>query len=97
MGAARKAADLIDLAHMAPQDNGRHLSRPGHEYLLITDKTFEFDLSGHRKRFSVQWIDARTGEVRPGDPVEGGTKVTLRPPFAWAAVHLKAAWSGAEK
>jgi hypothetical protein len=91
MGAARKAADLIDLARMTPQDNGRYLARPGYEYLLITDETFEFDLSGHRKRFAVQWIDARTGEVRPGEPVDGGGKVTLRPPFDWAAVHLKAA------
>jgi len=52
----------------------------------LAGEAFTLDLSAASGPADVEWVDAERGLLVPGDPIEGGSRVQLRAPFAADAV-----------
>jgi len=95
MGAALRYARRMDLSKALPRgelsSTNYCLAEPGKAYLAYLPATDEvtLDLSAAPGRFSCEWFDPSTGDVKPGGPVEGGDRRALKAPFAGGVLHLR--------
>jgi hypothetical protein len=77
---------------MTPQNalasSGYCLANPGREYLVYAPNggAVTVDLEGAEGTFAVEWLNPSMGEQIAGTPVEGGSRVSLQPPFYGDAV-----------
>lgn len=99
MGQARRFAERIGLAEMAPHDalaSTRFcLAKPGFEYLVFqpgVNGEFVVNLSDAKGPLAVEWFDVNADKPIPGGSVEGGGPRIFRTPFPGPAVlYLKRA------
>jgi hypothetical protein len=96
MGIARRLAQRIDLAQMAPNGDLASskycLASPGSEYVvyLPSGGKVEVDLSAAAGRLTIEWIHPTEGTIHPAGETAGG-KVTFQSPLSGDAVlYLKA-------
>jgi hypothetical protein len=96
MGQTRRLAERVDLASMVPAGELAStrfcLADAGREYLVYVPNggAVTVDLSATKGDVSVDWVDARTGEVAAKGVVPGGAKRRFEPPsHGPAALHLK--------
>ncbi len=86
MGHARRLADRMNLAAMAPHDDlasTRYcLANVGQEYLVYLPDGGEVtvDLSAATGTVTVEWFNPRTGEVDKGGSTPGAARRTLKAP-----------------
>jgi len=95
LGSTRRYAEKVNLAAMTPR-NG--LSSTGYCLANSVPKRAEFliylpegpnvtvDLSAVSGPISAEWLNPSTGTITQGDPVTGGSKLSLRAPFPGDAV-----------
>jgi hypothetical protein len=95
MGQARRLADRMNLAAMAPHDDlasTRYcLANPGTEYLAYAPDGGEIslDLTSAEGQFTVEWVHPVTGVITPGRSVQGGTRQSFKPPYSGdVALHI---------
>ena len=80
MGDARRYAERMNLAAMAPQgalsSTGYCLANPGVEYLVFSleGKPFTVDLSAASGRLAVEWFDVVAGETSSARSITAGKK-----------------------
>ncbi len=92
MGAALRYARHVDLAKARPHgelsSTNYCLAEPGWTYLLYLPGTNEvtLDLSATPGPFVSEWYDPATGEIKPGETVEGGGKRVFKSPFPGGGV-----------
>ena len=93
MGHTLRYARRMDLAKMVPQNElastGYCLANPGTEYLIYQPESgsFTVNLEGFVDRvFSLEWFRPETGDTIPGASVDGGSTITLDPPFNGMAI-----------
>jgi hypothetical protein len=92
MGHTRAYANKMDLAASAPADalasTGYCLAKPGREYLVYQPAAgpFQVDLTGAPGVYSAEWFNPMTGVASSGEPLSGGARRVLTPPFAGDAV-----------
>jgi hypothetical protein len=92
MGAAIALTRRMNLARATPQhalaSTSYCLAEPGVAYLIFLPSggECEVDLAAGRGQFAVEWRSAEGGEPRPGTPVAGGARRSLRSPFNGPAV-----------
>jgi hypothetical protein len=90
LGDARRFAERIDLATMAPRGElsstgyclaGGAPGRP--EYLVLSSsrRPVSVDLSAHAGPFTVEWFEPVTGRTLAGGTVAGGERRTFSNPF----------------
>lgn len=96
LGYARRFADAMDLARMAPHghlaDTGHCLAAPGSEYLVYQpDAGSSFGVELPAGRYRYEWFDADRGSVaRSGTLSVHAGRHPFVPPFASASVlHLE--------
>jgi hypothetical protein len=97
MGVTRRLSLQVDLATLTPQDPlaspGWCLAAPGREYLVFAPAGQEVsvDLTSAPGDWRIAWIHPVEGsEVHPDTPISGGTRRTLKSPFAGDTIlHLK--------
>ena len=98
MGYAREFADTMALANMVPSgelcSSGYCLACRGKEYLVYNprDSVINVNLQGVSGNFKIQWLNPSTGEKIAGSVIEGGSAVSLTPPFhsEFSILYLKA-------
>ena len=87
MGYALRLAEQLDLTTMTPQNDlaSTHycLADAGQKYIVYVPKAdqVQVDLSTHDRTFEVKWLDTAQGNSERGPDIQGGRRVTLRPPF----------------
>ena len=93
MGHTLRYAEKMNLVGMTPQNElastGYCLAERGSEYLIYQPESgsFTVNLEGFAdKVFSLEWFRPETGDTIPGESVEGGSTITLEPPFDGMAV-----------
>ncbi len=98
MGQARRFAERINLAQMVPVDRLAEthycLANAGREYLVFQPGNkgeFTLNLTEAPGTFTVEWLNAATGETIMGKSVPGGGLRTFPTPFAGPGIlYLKA-------
>ena len=79
---------LAALPRMQPLERGGQwlLADPGQDYLAIAqDGKLQLDLTNDQGDFDGQWIDLRTGRLRPSaEAITAGKPIELTPPSASA-------------
>jgi len=97
LGYARRFAERINLARMAPRGDlastGYCLADPGSEYLIYAPEggAVTVDLAQTEGLFLAEWFCPVTGQARADDPVDGGGVRYMWPPFGGDAVlYLRA-------
>ena len=94
-------ARRMDLARTVPQaesaSTGYCLVNPGRACLVYQPNggAFTVDLPETQNELAVEWLEPRSGNTRPGEPVRGGGTQTFQPPFGgdavlWLGVQAKA-------
>jgi hypothetical protein len=92
LGHARRLADRLDLAAMAPHDelaSTRYcLADPGNSYLVYLPGGGKVDVSlrDAKGRFDVEWIEASSGNAVSVDAVTGNADRSFTAPFDGDAV-----------
>jgi hypothetical protein len=96
MGHTRLLAERVNLATLVPHpesaSTGYCLAHPGREYLVYLPNGGEVtvDLSAVSGPLAVEWIHAADGTNRPADDVAGGSRRSVKAPFAGDAVlHMR--------
>jgi len=95
MGVIRSCADRMNLAKMAPQDEGADspsstrycLYEPGKRYIVYQpapNEAFEVELPAGE--YNHEWIIPTSVETRPGTTKSNGGRHTFKAPFPWPAV-----------
>jgi hypothetical protein len=88
MGDARRFAQRVNLAAMAPADQLAStkycLVAAGKEYLVYapSGEAVSLDLSAAVGAFNLEWFDTENGKTFAGQAVEGGARRELKAPFA---------------
>ena len=91
MGRTRRFAERMNLAAMTPSpdlaSSGYCLADPGKEYLVYLPEggAVMVDLSAATSELNVEWFDVENDKTVTMDPVAGGGKREVRPPFTGAA------------
>lgn len=99
MGQARRYAERVNLAAMAPNNELAEtrycLAERGKEYLVFQPGSkgeFNVNLKDAQETFSVEWLNVYSGDVVKGPAVDGGAVRTFTTPFGGPAVlYLKSA------
>jgi hypothetical protein len=92
LGEARRYAEKVDLAAMAPRGDlasiGYCLANPGSEYLayLPDGGAVTVDLSDARGDFAVEWHDAAAGKAAQAGAAAGGARREFTAPFRGDAI-----------
>ncbi|MBI3465828.1 MAG: hypothetical protein HY000_22655 [Planctomycetes bacterium] len=92
LGYTRRYAEKMNLTAMTPHSDlasSRYcMANPGKEYLVYLPEGGEVtvDLSAALGEMRSEWFDPATGKSVAGDPVAGGSKRQLTPPFKGEAV-----------
>ena len=93
MGHTLRYARRMDLAKMVPQNElastGYCLANPGTEYLMYQPESGSFTVNLEDlvdRVFSLEWFRPETGDTIPGASVDGGSTITLDPPFNGMAI-----------
>ena len=87
MGQTRRLAQRLDVTTMTPQNKlastGYCLAEAGKKYVVYVPqvKPLSVDLSGHDRSFRVRWLDPVEGNSQSAKAIQGGTQITLQPPF----------------
>ncbi len=97
MGQARRYAEKIDLAAMAPagelSTTGYCLTAPGREYIVFQPGNpgiFSLDLEKVSGQCAVEWFSVISGTTSVGADITGGGRHTFSTPFGGPAVlYLK--------
>jgi len=94
MGQALALSRRIDLARCTPQaglsSTSYCLAEPGVSYAVFAPGggDIELDLTAVRFPLLAEWLNVVSGEITKAEPVTGGAKRLLQPPFTGAAVLL---------
>ncbi len=92
LGHARRLADRLDLAAMAPHDELAStkycLAHPGKAYVVYVPASAiaRVSLGDAAGRFALQWIDPSSGKTIAGKPVDGGGNRQFKAPLDGDAV-----------
>jgi hypothetical protein len=97
LGQTRRFAERLDLNRTLPRPDfaTSHycLANPGAELLVYIpeDDRVGVYLGIEPKTFSVEWLDTRAGESKPGDPAQGGgTRMFVSPFGIESVLYLRA-------
>ena len=92
LGYARRLADRLDLAAMAPHDELAStkycLASPGKAYVVYVPNggIAKVSLGDSPGRLAVQWMNPATGKMIADKPVDGGGDREFKSPLAGDAV-----------
>lgn len=89
-------AQKMDLASMVPSNSSSHCStryclrNPGQEYLIYQPGSGSFQVNLAANQYLAEWLNPGTGDFYNGGFVDGGSTLTLTPPFSGQAIlYLK--------